>query len=63
MPPDYKCITNDTLHRDLKISTIRETTKEFCPRYRDRLEEHPKNLRLPILMKARGIVRRKEETY
>jgi len=41
-------------HRDLEILAIEETitTKEFCQRYRDRLEEHPTNL-AANLMKAR----------
>jgi len=34
-------VTNDTL--DLKISSVKETIKEFC-QYRDRLEEHPNKL-------------------
>jgi hypothetical protein len=32
-------VTNDTLHRDLKISSIKETVKKLCQRYRDRLEK------------------------
>jgi len=50
--------TNDTFH--LKISTIKETIKEFYQRYYDReSKEHPNNLTANI-MKARGIVRRLE---
>jgi len=51
----YIYITNDMLHRDLKIATIKETIKEFCQRYCDTVKEHPNNL-----MKAREIVRRLE---
>jgi len=50
-------VTNDTLHRDLKVPTIKETIKEFCQRYRDRLEVRPNNLAAD-LMKAGGIVKR-----
>jgi len=46
-----------TLHRDPKISIIKETIKEFCQRYHDRLEKHPNNL-IANLMKARKIVKR-----
>jgi len=46
-------VTNDTLHRDFKIPSIKETIRKFYQRYRERLEEHPTNL-----MKKRGIVRR-----
>jgi len=52
-------VTNDTLHRDLKVPTIKETIKELCQRYRDRLEVRPNNL-VADLMKAGGIVKRLE---
>jgi len=36
-------VTSDTLHPDLKIPTIKQTIKEFCQRYRDRLKVHSNN--------------------
>jgi len=48
----------NTLHRDLKIPIIKEIIKEFCQRYRDRLEVHRNNLAAKNLMKAGGIIRR-----
>jgi len=54
-------IINDILI--LRLSTIKEIIKEFCQRYRDRLEVHPNNFAANF-MKAREIMKRQEkETY
>lgn len=50
-------VTNEILHRDLKVPTVKETTKEYCLKYRDRLEEHPSRL-VVGLMRERRTVRR-----
>jgi len=53
-------VTNNALHRDLKIPTVKETIKESCQRYRGRLEEHPNDFAVN-LMEAGGIARRLRE--
>jgi len=46
----------------IKIPIIKETIKEFCQRYRDKLEVYPNNLAANF-MKAGGIVRKEDEIY
>lgn len=50
-------VTNESLHRDLKMPTIKEEIKNLAIRYRDRLEIHP-NAYSVGLMKEDGSVRR-----
>lgn len=50
-------ITNDTLHRDLNIPTVKEEIAKTAKKYKLRLENHPNSL-ISELVQANNMKRR-----
>jgi len=45
-------VTNDTLHRDLNVSYVRDEIKKLSRKYADRLEQHSGILAIDLMSKA-----------
>ena len=53
------CIRDSSIHRDLKVSTVKEEIMRFCRAHISKLEQHPNHLTINLLDNSEDIYRLK----